>query len=244
MNNYFKYLLFFLVLFITTQHSAREILIYADSINYDSESNMIGKGNVKIISENRIISSNLVIVNEITKKITLPIDFTYKDEKNNYYYGTSGEFSSNFENGIINDIKLLLNDGSRIVGKKAIKTGKIDLIDKGVYSACESKIKINNFICPIWQIEAEKILHDREQLFLHQKHSKMRIFNLPVYYLPYLVTPSPLRKKRKSGFLTPTITFNFLDTKTSQATSFPYYFAISEDKELLLTPTINYGGGR
>ena len=25
--------------------------------------------------------------------------------------------------------------------------------------------------------------------------------------------------------------------------SFPYYFAIAEDKELLLTPTINYGGG-
>ena len=71
----------------------------------------------------------------------------------------------------------------------------------------------------------------------------MRILNVPVCYLPYVVSPSPLRKKRKSGFLNPTISTMFLGTKTSQMVSLPYYFAIAEDKELLLTPTINYGGG-
>ena len=39
------------------------------------------------------------------------------------------------------------------------------------------------------------------------------------------------------------IATNFLSTKTSQSLSTPYYFAIADDKELLLTPTINYGGG-
>ena len=72
----------------------------------------------------------------------------------------------------------------------------------------------------------------------------MRVLNTPVFYLPYLVTPSPLRKKRKSGFLTPSFTLNFLELgKTSQSNSFPYYFNISQDKELTFTPTINYGGG-
>ena len=243
MNKIYLFCLFFLILIVTTKHSAKEILIYADSINYDTQDNIIGKGNVKIISGNQVIISDLIIVNEKTNKITLPIDFSFKDEINNYYFGTSGEFSENLENGIINDVKILLNDGSRIVGDKAIKTGKIDLIDKGVYSPCTSRIQISNFICPVWQVEAEKILHDREQLFLYQKHAKMRIINAPVFYLPYIVSPSPLRKKRKSGFLNPSINFNFLDTKTSQSTSLPYYFAISEDKEMLLTPTFNYGGG-
>ena len=69
---------------------------------------------------------------------------TIEDEDNNYYFGTSGEFTSNFENGIINDVKILLNDGSRIVGKKLFKEGKVDLINKGVFSPCASKIKIKN----------------------------------------------------------------------------------------------------
>ena len=244
MHKIYLFLLFFLTLITTTQHSAKEALIYADSIDYDSQNNIISKGNVKIISENEVIMSDLIIINEKTDKITLPINFSYKDDQNNYYFGTSGEFSSNFENGVINDVKILLNDGSRIVGTKGFKTGKIDLINKGVYSPCTSKIQIKNFICPIWYVEAEKVLHDRENLFLHQKHAKMRILNLPVYYLPYMVTPSPLRKKRKSGFLTPTFKFGILDiAKSSHSTSFPYYFAIDEDKELLLTPTIKYGGG-
>ena len=94
-----------------------------------------------------------------------------------------------------------MNDGSRIVGKNATRNEHIDIISKGVYSPCTSKIKIANFICPTWQLEGEKILHDNKNLFLYQKHSKMRVLNTPVFYLPYLVTPSPLRKKRKSGFL-------------------------------------------
>ena len=60
-------------------------------------------------------------------------------------------------------------------------------------------------------MDGEKILHDSENLFLYQKHSKMRVLNLPVFYTPYIVTPSPLRKKRKSGFLTPSINLNFFD---------------------------------
>ena len=58
----------------------------------------------------------------------------------------------------------------------------------------------------------------------------MRVVNTPVFYLPYLVTPSPLRKERKSGFLTPAFNIVFWDTKLSQNTSFPYYFNISTDK--------------
>jgi len=241
---YFKLIIYILILFsFTSSQYAKELLIYADNIDYDSNKNLVAKGKVKLISKNEIITSELVIINELEKKIILPKEFRFKDSDDNYYYGTSGEFSSDFENGKITDIKMLLNDGSRIVGKEAYKTGKIDLINKGVITPCDSKIHIKDFLCPIWQVEGEKILHDRDNLFIHQKHAKMRILNFPVFYLPYMVTPSPLRKERKSGFLNPNISFSFLDTKSSQSTSLPYYVAIDQDKELLITPTFNYGGG-
>ena len=83
MKKIYLYILFFLFLIITTQHSAKEILIYADSIDYDSQSNIIAKGNAKIITENEVIMSDLIIYNEETGKTTLPINFSYKDDKNN-----------------------------------------------------------------------------------------------------------------------------------------------------------------
>ena len=241
LTNFIVFLLIFLN--ISNSQNATEILLYADDISYDKEENLIGKGKAKILYDNQIISSDLIIYQKKNKKIILPIKFSLKDELNNYYYGTSGQFSKDLKYATINDPKILLNDGSRIVGKTAKRDGAIDIITKGVYSPCTSKIKIGSFICPVWQLEGEKILHDYDNLFLYQKHAKMRILTVPALYSPYLVTPSPLRKERKSGFLSPSISLNFLDTKTSQTISFPYYFNISIDKELTLTPTIKYGGG-
>ncbi len=244
LKKYISYL-FFVLFFslITNQQNANEILIYADQITYDDKNNIIAKGKAKVLYENNIISSNLIIYSQKTGGITLPIEFSLKDKRNHYYYGSSGSFKSNFELGKIYDVKVLLEDGSRIVGKQIKRDGHIDIVSKGVYSPCNSKIKIADFLCPIWQIESEKMLHDYEKLFLYQKHSKMRVFNLPVFYSPYLLTPSPLRKERKSGFLTPSLNLNFFDTKITQSTSFPYYFNLSVDKELTFTPIINYGGG-
>jgi len=231
------------LILINNNQNAAEILIYADDISYDQNKNIIAKGKAKILYQNNIISSKLIIYSQNTDTIILPLEFNLKDKRNNFYYGTSGFFNSNLQEGEINDVKVLLEDGSRIVGKKIKRNKNLDIITKSVYSPCDSRIKIANFLCPVWQLEGEKMLHDYDNLFLYQKHSKMRILNLPVFYSPYLVTPSPLRKERKSGFLTPSINLNFFDSKISQATSLPYYFNLSEDKELTFIPTINYGGG-
>ena len=240
---FFNIIIIILISTFTNVQNAKEILIYADNISYDDNQNLIARGNAKVNSDNEIIISELIIYKKNEEKFVIPKGFSFKDEKNNYYYGSSGEFNRNMSRGIINDAKLLLNDGSRIVGKKIIREGDIDIVSKGVYSPCTSRIKIKDFMCPIWQLEGETILHDNKDLMLYQKHSKMKFLNVPVFYLPYIVTPSPLRKKRKSGFLNPTINFNFLDTKVSQTVSLPYYFNLNIDKELTLTPKLSYGGG-
>ena len=238
-----KVILIIFILLMPNYNSAEEILIYADSISYDEQRNIVAKGNAKIFNDNQFIMSDLIIYNQKEKKIILPTIFTLKDKDNNYLSASDGFFNQNLDYGEFNNIKIKLNDGSRIIGKKGKRDGSVDIISKAVYSPCKSRIKVANFICPTWQLEAEKILHDNENLFLYQKHSKMRVINTPVFYIPYIVTPSPLRKERKTGFLAPKLSFNFFDTKTTQSTSFPYYYNLAIDKELTFTPIFNYGGG-
>ena len=238
-----RFFIFLIIIYIPSFNNAKEILMYADTITYDENENIIARGNAKIFQNNELIISDLIIYDKIKEKIFLPSKFILRDENNNFFEGENGSFSKNLQKGEFENPKIKLNDGSRIIGKKIKRDNHVDIITKGVYSPCQSRIKIANFICPTWQLEGEKILHDNKNLFLYQKHSKMRILNTPVFYIPYIVTPSPLRKDRKSGFLTPSISLNFFDTKTSQSTSFPYYFNLAIDKELLFTPIINYGGG-
>ena len=63
MKKFLIKIIFLLTIFYTNIQFANEILIYADSISYDSEKNLIAKGNVKIINENEIITSDLIIYN-------------------------------------------------------------------------------------------------------------------------------------------------------------------------------------
>ena len=95
------FFLFFLIIVFSFEHVAEEILIYADEISYDNNNNIIAKGNAKIISENKIILSDLIIYNQKKKEYTLPKEFSYKDEKNNYYYGSSAKFFNNLNKAFI-----------------------------------------------------------------------------------------------------------------------------------------------
>ena len=186
-NNLIFLRLYLILLFILVPNfnSAKELLIYADSISYDQDNNIIAKGKAKIFQDNILIFSDLIIVNKIEGKIILPSKFTFKDQENNYFEGENGYFLKNLEYAEFDNPKIKLKDGSRLIGKKIKRDGKIDIISKGVYTPCNSRIKIGSFICPTWQLEGEKILHDNENLFLYQKHSKMRVLNTPVFYVWY-----------------------------------------------------------
>ena len=62
-NKFFviKYILFFTLLFTPIINNAKEILVYADSISYDENQNLIAKGNAKIFQQNKLIQSDLII---------------------------------------------------------------------------------------------------------------------------------------------------------------------------------------
>ena len=60
--------LFLFIIIFPNFNSAKEILIYADSISYDEEENIIAKGNAKIFQDNKLILSDLIIINKIDEK--------------------------------------------------------------------------------------------------------------------------------------------------------------------------------
>ena len=48
--------IFLFFLFFASSHLAKELQIYADYIDYDSNKNLVVKGNVKLIQEDEIIT--------------------------------------------------------------------------------------------------------------------------------------------------------------------------------------------
>jgi len=63
------------------------------------------------------------------------------------------------------------------------------------------------------------------------KHSFLRVFNKPIFYLPYL--SFPISSKRQSGFLTPTVGFTNI---SGYDYALPYYWNIAPNFDMTLVP--------
>ena len=113
-----------------------------------------------------------------------------------------------------------LVDRSYITAKELLKNDLGEsFFNEGVYSACECNVKEGE--TPIWRIESKKIKHDPLTQTVYLSHPVLKIFSMPIYYLPYLSFPD-WTVKRRSGFLTPTYGYseqNRLHIKV------PYYYA-------------------
>ena len=111
MNKIIFNLLILFILLFSNNPSANELLLYADNISYDSNKNIIAKGNAKIIKDGEIITSDLIIYNSQNKSIIIPSEFIYRDSINNYYLGSSGKFDNN-----INNEGVVLGGNANVIG--------------------------------------------------------------------------------------------------------------------------------
>lgn len=84
-----------------------------------------------------------------------------------------------------------------------------------------------------WQVSAEKIEIDSSSEWAEAYHAVVKIYDVPVFYLPYFTYP--ISDKRKSGFLFPSVgssTENGIELKV------PYYWNIAPQVDATFTPRL------
>ena len=104
-----------------------------------------------------------------------------------------------------------------------IKTsGDVELINSSVNNCTKDD--------PAWEISIKRIDYIEDKKNAVIRGIKLKIRNIPVFYLPYLRTS--VGNERMSGFLTPGLrqTSNGLDL------SLPYYFNLSPNYDLVIAP--------
>ena len=106
---------------------------------------------------------------------------------------------------------------------------KTDL-SKGVFTVCKKR----DGKCPPWTLKAKKISHDKVKKTIYYEHATLKLYDIPIFYFPKFFHPDPT-VKRQSGFLAP-----FFTNSTTVGTGFalPYYWAISDNKDLTFSPKI------
>ncbi len=210
----------------------------SDNIEVDEKNKIVtASGNVVIINNSRKINADKVTYNQNSDK-AIAVGNVVLTEKDGSIYETDEAILTNEFKSVI-AIPLF----GKLVDKSNVSANKFDKNDfgesffrEGTYTACECNLKKDE--TPIWRLESKLIKHDPKTQTVYLKHPVMKIFSLPIYYLPYLSFPD-WTIKRRSGFLTPVYGYS---KQNRFHMKIPYYFAPENDPTWDMTFTSHQNG--
>ena len=207
--------------------------------------------NEKIISSNKnsiiideknqtlyeISKFNYSIEDEILKGERFFINTKYNQPFSDKYFFKSAIFNLKDQSYIAQDIDINLkkdifgnqNNDPRFKGISSSSKNGVTTIEKGIFTSCKK-----NDNCPPWTIQADKVIYDKDKKQINYENALVKIYNIPVIYLPKFFHPGPT-VKRQSGLLVPHINNSNILGSSFQI---PYFHVISDNKDLTFRPTM------
>ena len=221
-----------------------------------SEKYIVSGNNIIINNKNKTISSNEVTSISDPEGNSIELQNFDYEVKNNIFKSigsvkildklkNSYEFSQIYidtkkKEILGSDIKAFLNDKKlkvdpnnkpRVFANAIKLSTKKSLFNKSIFTLCNYR---DNDKCPPWTIQASKMLHDNVKKTIYYDNALIKVYDIPIFYIPKLSHPDPT-VKRRSGFLPPTLT----DSKNlGIGVSLPYFFDMGRDKNFTLTSKI------
>ena len=219
----------------TTITTSENYLIKSKNILVDDNIKLIQSNEETIIEDidkNKIFLDNFEYL--VNDNIFKSVGFVnVLDNLDNSYKFSQIYIDTNKKEILGTDIKANLNSQVFKVNKNNkprvfANTVKIDkeknAFGKNIFTLCDYRSKDK---CPPWTIQSTKMLHDKKKKTIFYDNALIKVYNIPIFYIPKLSHPDP-SVDRRSGFLPP----SFSDSKNlGSGLTIPYYLAINKDKD-------------
>lgn len=206
----------------------------ADSLVYDEKADVVSaSGRVIATRDGYRLEADTITYNRKSGQVEAVGNVVLTSPDGQTVTTDRVDVSDSLRDGIIDNIRLILEDGSRLAALGATKNGKITSLNRAVYSPCD--------VCnekgeerPLWQIKAVKVVRDEDRKRIFYKDAFLEFLNTPILYLPYLSHPDPT-VSRATGFLIPEI-----KTRRTLGLSVdtPYFINLAPWRDLTLTPSV------
>ncbi|MDH5513496.1 MAG: LPS assembly protein LptD, partial [Gammaproteobacteria bacterium] len=212
-----------------------QAVISADEISYDeSLQSVVASGNVEIAHGERILLAEAIRYDQRNDSVIATGNVVILEPTGEVMFADYVELSDELRSGVIENIKILLADNSRLAANGARRiNGRKTIMKRAVFSPCR--------ICeddparpPLWQLKAGTIVHDQESQNIEYTNAWLEMFGVPVVYTPYLMHPDPM-VERRSGLLTPQFGAS---TIFGGFARLPIYLVFNESSDATIEPIL------
>lgn len=220
--------------------AARQVLLQADSVEYDSDTQTVSAiGKVEIRAQGRILLADRVVYDQASDRVTASGNVSVMDESGNVAFATAVVLTDGMRNGALTGFGALIGKTGRLAAANAARNGPVIAATRAVYSPCEI-CREEGRRTPLWQVKSERVIYDRDAQKVRFRNASLEAFGVPIFWSPYLSMPDP-EVRYSSGFLTPDLGNS---TKYGYFARTPYYFALSPSRDLTISPMLSSLGGQ
>lgn len=204
--------------------------LVADRVEVQGNSGLLAQGNVLVHFQGVTLTARAVHYNKPQDQLLIEGPIVLQRGKEQVIFADSAELSGDLRDGILRSARLVLDQQLQVAAVEIERIqGRYTQLNKVVTSSCQVCAK--NPV-PLWQIRAERVVHDEQERQLYFHNAQLRVGDVPVFFLPRLRMPDPTLT-RATGFLAPKIR-----TRSTFGTGLmtPYFIRMGDHADLTLTP--------
>lgn len=230
-------LLMLVLLLVGTAHAQQTgqqpAVLIADEIFVTADRTLVAQGNVEAFQNGRRLQARSVRYNQADGSLTIEGPILLTDDAETLIFADAGQLDADLRNGLLTGARLILDQQLQIAAVQVDRVGgRYNQLSKASVTSCKV---CDDGRAPLWQIRAQRVIHDQLEDQLYFDHAQFRILDVPVFYVPRLRMPGP-GLDRATGFLVPSIRTT---SQLGTGLKIPYFIKLGDHRDLTVTPYLS-----
>jgi LPS-assembly protein len=215
------------------------LVFAADEVTYDKTLEIVTlRGRVEIFQNDRILTADTVSYNRKAEIMSASGHVSVMEPTGEVVFANYMEITGDLKNGVARDIRVLMTDNSRFAANGGtLRNGERTLLTQAVFSPCDL-CKKDPDRAPLWQLKANKVLHDRTTRNVYYEDVTLEMWGIPIAYAPSFSHADPT-VKRRTGVLAPEFGGS---SRYGLWATLPYYWDINGHSDLTVYPRVYTSG--
>ncbi|MEL7213329.1 MAG: LPS assembly protein LptD [Pseudomonadota bacterium] len=206
--------------------------LIADDVQVFPDNTLVAEGNVEALYDGQRLRASRITYSQADDLLTIEGPITFQQDDSLLVLADQGEMDPRFENGILRGARMVLDQRLQISSNQINRAeGRYTQSYQTTVSSCQVCAKNPT---PLWSIRSTRVTHDELEKQIYFDNARLRVFDVPVFYLPRLRVPDPTLVRAR-GFLTPSIRST---SSIGTGLRTPYFIPLGDHADVTLTPLI------
>lgn len=206
--------------------------LVADTVMVSDESQLIASGNVEVWFEGSKLTASAITYDQTSDRLFIDGPIIIRAADGSLLTADKADLDPRLQNGMLLGARLVLSQQLQLAANQIDRReGRFSQLYKTAATSCQ--------VCgdgpPIWDIRAERVVHDNVEKQLYFDNAIFRIKGIPVFWLPRMRLPDPTLD-RATGFLIPSQSTN---SQLGTGIRTPYFVTLGDHSDVTLTPYLS-----